>query len=58
MNQGKNRTDENKKGRKKTREPTGHPVIGVRQLGADGLCLHIGGLERGLCSLKALPELH
>jgi hypothetical protein len=33
-----------------------HPIVGVHQLGTDSLCLHLGGLERGLGGPKALLE--
>jgi hypothetical protein len=35
---------------------TGHFAVGIRQLCADGLRLHLGGPERGLGGLEAFPE--
>jgi hypothetical protein len=35
------------------KELTGHPAIGVRQLGTDDFHLLLGGLK---CGLKAFPE--
>jgi hypothetical protein len=54
-NQGK---DKPRRGRTTIakKEPTGYPTIGVRQLGAGGFRLLLGGPECGLGGLKAFPE--
>jgi hypothetical protein len=35
----------------------GHPVVGVRLLGMDGLRLHLGGPKHALGGLKVFLEL-
>jgi hypothetical protein len=50
------RTSRKEGKRRSPKELTGHPAIGVRQLGTDGLCLHLGYSERGLGGLKTFLE--